>query len=108
MAMPEQKAMPLVTIRRGFQLTIPGEIREKLQLSEGDRLEMRVEDEKIVMRLVRATPRGQDWYWAPEWQAKEREADEDLEQGRIVGPFGSAEEMRACLDKLSDSDDSNR
>ena len=25
---------------------------------------------------------SQAWYWTPEWQAKEREADEDIAAGR--------------------------
>jgi len=26
---------------------------------------------------------GKRWFWTPEWQAKEREADEDIAQGRV-------------------------
>jgi len=26
---------------------------------------------------------AQDWFWIPEWQAKEREAEEDQSEGRF-------------------------
>ena len=40
----------------------------------------------------------QAWFWTPEWQAKEREADADLAAGR--GTFyDSAEEFLADLDE---------
>ncbi|MGE4556532.1 MAG: AbrB/MazE/SpoVT family DNA-binding domain-containing protein [Desulfovibrionaceae bacterium] len=98
--------MPLVTIRRKHQLTIPGDIRKKLHLAEGDQVEVREEGGNIIMTPVRAVPRDQAWYWTPEWQAKEREADEDIAAGRTYGSFSSVEEMRAHLDRLSDADDS--
>ena len=28
-------------------------------------------------------PKDQLWFWTPEWQRKEREADEDIAQGRV-------------------------
>lgn len=38
----------------------------------------------------------QAWYWTPEWQAGEAEADADLVSGRFVR-FRTAEEMDAHL-----------
>ena len=35
-----------------------------------------------VVPLADLTPE-QDWFWTPEWQAKEREAEEDLSEGRF-------------------------
>lgn len=30
------------------------------------------------------TARDQRWFWTPEWQAREREADEDILAGRVT------------------------
>lgn len=39
----------------------------------------------------------QAWYWTLEWQAKEREADEDIADGHVKS-FDSLEDMFAELD----------
>ena len=43
--------------------------------------------------LEKLIPKDQAWFWTPEWQAKEREADEDIRMGRVSGPFTSADEL---------------
>lgn len=40
----------------------------------------------------------QAWFWTEEWQAKEREADEDIAVGR-VRTFDNAEDLIASLDE---------
>jgi hypothetical protein len=49
-------------------------------------------------RTGRGLKRGasQAWFWTPEWQAKEREADEDLAAGRFTR-HESDEEFLAAL-----------
>ncbi|NOZ76965.1 MAG: AbrB/MazE/SpoVT family DNA-binding domain-containing protein [Euryarchaeota archaeon] len=42
-----------VTVTRNTQVTIPKKIREKLGIRVGDRVEMTVEDGKIVVRKVK-------------------------------------------------------
>lgn len=39
----------------------------------------------------------QAWFWTPEWQQGEREADEDLAAGRLVR-FESVDDMDRALD----------
>ncbi len=64
------------------QLTIPRDALSKLHLSEGDFLELRVLDDKLELVPMALIPRDQLWYWTPEWQAGEKQADEDLAAGR--------------------------
>jgi hypothetical protein len=40
----------------------------------------------------------QAWFWTRDWQAKEREADEDLAAGRVT-PYKSDEEFLSALDE---------
>ena len=62
------------------QIAIPKKIMETLGLKPGDEVEFEVE--KGTVRLVPTKtikiPRDQAWFWTPEWQAMEREADQDL------------------------------
>ncbi len=39
------------------------------------------------------------WFWTPEWQKKEAEADEDIKNGRVYGPFKSHKALMAALNK---------
>ena len=78
------------------QLTIPRHALAKLHLREGDFLELRVVEGKLELVPLALIPRDQLWYWTPEWQAKEREADEDLAAGRYKA-FKSARKAIASL-----------
>ncbi|KKT47703.1 MAG: hypothetical protein UW39_C0007G0066 [Parcubacteria group bacterium GW2011_GWC2_44_17] len=33
----------------------------------------------------------QSWFWTQKWQMKEREADKDIAEGRLIGPFSDAQ-----------------
>ena len=37
--------------------------------------------------------KGEEWFWTPEWQKKELEADKDIVKGRVSGPFFSARDL---------------
>ncbi|WP_299430804.1 AbrB/MazE/SpoVT family DNA-binding domain-containing protein [uncultured Meiothermus sp.] len=43
------KTVPVVTVKTKFQVTIPQEVREVLGIAEGDLLEAKVENGKIVL-----------------------------------------------------------
>jgi hypothetical protein len=44
--------------------------------------------------------KSQAWFWTPEWQAKEREADEDIVAGRLRR-FMSEEEFLRSLEEAA-------
>jgi antitoxin PrlF len=46
-------------------------------------------------------PDDQAWFWTPEWQAKEREADADIAAGR-GRIYYSDEEFLAALERAVD------
>jgi hypothetical protein len=48
----------------------------------------------------------QAWFWTQEWQAREREADEDLAAGRVTR-FESDDEFLAELDERTKPLDAN-
>ncbi len=78
------------------QLTIPQEALAKLRLNEGDVLELRVFNDKMELVPMALIPRDQLWYWTPEWQAKEKEAEEDIAAGRVKR-FKSAQKAIKAL-----------
>jgi len=78
---------------------LPENIRRAARLEEGDLLDAELTDDGILLRPQRVIDADQAWFWTPEWQAKEREADEDLAAGRME-TFHSGEEFLDALRKL--------
>lgn len=40
-----------------------------------------------------------EWFWTPEWQKKEAEADVSIRAGKITGPFLNHKDLIAALRK---------
>jgi AbrB family looped-hinge helix DNA binding protein len=89
--------MALVKITRNFQVSIPKQVREALGLEEGDFIEVEERDGAIVMLPKKLIDADQAWFWSPEWQKGEREAEEDIRAGRLSGPFKNIEELKKHL-----------
>jgi antitoxin MazE len=70
-------------LRERSQVTLPAEIVKKLDLKAGDNLEITLEEDRIVIKPVLIIDRAQSWFWSNEWQAKEKEVEEDIKAGRI-------------------------
>lgn len=84
-------------VRGKGQITIPADIRKAARLEEGDPVEVEITPDGILLRPQKVIDATQAWFWTPEWQAKEREADADLAAGRSER-FESDEEFLAALD----------
>ncbi len=53
----------------------------------------------IVLTPAAVIPRDQEWFWTPQWQAREAEANADLAAGRYPR-FDDDEDFLAALDDL--------
>ena len=73
----------LTEIRSRSQITIPSEIIKKLNLKQGDTLEVEVEGDQIVLRPVVTIPKDQAYFWTKEWQNEERQVQSDVENVKI-------------------------
>ncbi|MEA3342402.1 MAG: AbrB/MazE/SpoVT family DNA-binding domain-containing protein [Chloroflexota bacterium] len=102
-----------IRVRKKYQITLPAVIREAAGVYEGDLLTARVQaDHSILLRPTRlvdagAAPADEAFFYTPEWQAAEREADEDIRLGRLSEPM-SAEETIAELHRLVAESESER
>jgi len=92
--------MARMTLRAKGQLTLPEEIRKAAHLEEGDLLEAELTDDGILLRPQKVIDASQAWYWTPEWQAGEREADAQLAAGEGE-TFESGEEFLETLQGLA-------
>jgi len=84
------------TLRAKGQVTLPIEVRKALHVEPGDEVEFELTDQGVVMRGLKLIPAGQAWFWTAEWQAGEREADEQAARGEGK-VYDSAEAMFADL-----------
>jgi AbrB family looped-hinge helix DNA binding protein len=89
-------------LRTKGQATIPGEVRKLLNLKEGDDLAFHVDEQgKVVITRLQTIPPDQAWFWTERWQRMEREAQADIDAGR-VHQFDNVEDMISWLDNKDD------
>jgi AbrB family looped-hinge helix DNA binding protein len=72
-----------VKVREKYQVTIPEDVREKIPLRVGERVEVDVREGEIVIRPVLEVPRGQAWFWSQEWQEQIAQSMKDIEKGKV-------------------------
>lgn len=58
-------------------ITIPKEVTKK-----GDLVIIPRKEYEELLSFKKMISKDQAWFWAKEWQKKEREADEDLKKGK--------------------------
>ena len=88
----------LIQVRKKAQVTLPQSVREALNIEEGDFLDAVVKDGEIVLRVKKLVSKEQSWFWTRRWQEGEREAQEDIDAGRIHS-FASNQEAITFLHK---------
>lgn len=82
-----------VKVREKYQVTIPEEVRGKIPLKVGERVEVTARNNEIVIRPVVEIPRDQAWFWSKQWQDQISQSIKDLEKGKIK-VFKSVKEAR--------------
>lgn len=82
-----------VKVREKYQVTIPEDIREKIPLKVGERVEVVARGHEIVIRPIIEIPRDQAWFWSKEWQDQIARSRKDLEKGKVK-VFKSVKEAR--------------
>lgn len=83
----------IAKVTRSYQVTIPAEIRKKTGITIGTLLGFELRDDGILIKPQRIVPDSQAWFWTKEWQADEKEADEDIKAGRVSEAM-TVQEMR--------------
>lgn len=73
----------LTEVRTKSQITLPTTIVKQLNLKVGDKLDIELEDNKIVLKPVVIIPRDQAYFWSNEWQKDEKRVNREIEEGKI-------------------------
>jgi len=80
----------LVKVKAKYQVTLPASVRQKAGVAVGDLLEARVEGKKITLMPKVVVDRNFI-------EKRLAEGLEDLNKGRVCGPFTSAKELVRSL-----------
>lgn len=70
--------MELVKVSSGRRIVLP----RALDIKEGDILEVEEREGEIILKPIVVIPKSQQWFWQKGWFEKEKEASEDLRNGR--------------------------
>jgi antitoxin MazE len=82
-----------VKVREKYQITIPEDVRAKIPLHVGERVEVIAEAGNIVIRPIIEVPRDQAWFWSKEWQEQIVRSKKNIEKGKLKA-FKSVKEAR--------------
>lgn len=90
-----------ISVQKRGGLVLPPDVRKLLHLDRaGAQVEVSVRADGVLeLRPYVAVPADQAWFWTDEWQAGERQVDEEIAAGSEV-IYDSAEDFAAYLDEV--------
>ncbi len=92
-------------LRAKGQVTLPNEVREQLNIEEGDDLIFCINEMgQVVIERGITIPADQAWFWTERWQRMEREAQADIDAGRVKH-FKNIDEATAALEQQDNAGD---
>ena len=83
---------------RSFQVALPRRVIKLLGLKINDYLEVSVKGGKIILEPRAIIPKSQAYFFAPEWQEGEQEAEEDIREGRVT----KTKDLKGLFKKLDE------
>jgi hypothetical protein len=73
----------LVKVQRNKNITIPLWLMNRFHVHVGDFMRIEETEEGVLLKPVALVDPSQTYFWTKEWQAGEREAEEDIRRGRV-------------------------
>lgn len=89
--------MELIKVKRNFQVTIPSGLRKKLNIKEGDYLDVLEKNGGIIIKPMKVIPADEAYFHTEEWQKEEAQADKDYKTGNFK-TFDNVDDLIADLD----------
>jgi AbrB family looped-hinge helix DNA binding protein len=81
-----------IFVQKRNLISLPREIREHLNINEGDVLDIRMENNKIIIEPMKLVPSSQAYFWSDKVQSDMLEAKNDVDSGN-VREFNSVNEF---------------
>ena len=101
----EKESYYKTRLRSKGQITIPRTLRERLGIGEGDDVVFYENEQgQFVVEAGRIIPPDQAWFWTERWQNMEREAQQEIDAGRVK-QFEDVESAIQALNAAADAED---
>lgn len=72
-----------IFVQRRNLISIPRDIRKQLNILEGDVLDIRLVDNRIIIEPMKLVPSSQAYFWSDKTQKDMLEAKQDIESGNV-------------------------
>lgn len=72
-----------IFVQKRNLISLPRAIREQLNINEGDILDVRMDNNKIIIEPMKLVPSSQAYFWSEIAQSDMLEAKNDVESGNI-------------------------
>lgn len=82
----------IVQLSQDGQVKLSLDLRRALGLRNGEYLHVRVVGHSLILTPQKLVDQDQAYFWSEEWQAAERAAQADIENGRVE-TFNSVEDL---------------
>ena len=89
---------PVTKVTRNGQVTLPATIRREANVEEGDILTVHLEADRIVLVPKKLIDKSQAYFWTDDWQEAEKEAVNDLAEGRVQS-YDTVDDLVAWLEQ---------
>ncbi len=96
--------MTVVRMGPNNEVVFPTRVRTKLGPNPGDYVEVKLQDHTAMITRQPETFSETDEPIGPQMRAHIEEALKDIEEGRVYGPFDTAEEVIAYLQSMKQLD----
>lgn len=83
---------------QNYQLALPMEIVRKLRLAVNDYIDVRIEKNEIILEPQVVIPKDQAYFYTKEWQKEEKQASQDIKNGRVI----KAKNVKELFKKLDE------
>ena len=71
-------------IGQNFQVALPRDIVNSLKLRINEYIDIHIQGNKIILEPQVLIPKDQAYFYTPDWQKEEQEAQKDIQKGRVT------------------------
>ncbi len=69
---------------QNYQIAVPKEIVHLLKLNINDYMDVRLENNRIILEPQTIIPKDQSYFYTQDWQEEEHKASQDIQHGRVT------------------------
>ena len=82
----------IVKVQKNKNITLPTWLIHRFHMVVGDFVRLQETKEGVLIKPAKLVDPSQSYFWTKEWQAGEREAEQDIRKGRVK-KFKSVKEL---------------